>query len=211
MPLGLVLRRFMDSFRHRNLFRLFRLRRRPFPPRCGRFPPVRSAPCTACGDVPSIWKMLDAEAELIVQEYDVSACDFDGRRFSQYGGNLFVWEGIFMARRAGKHTFCLADRKNFVCFTIGGVTSLGNFTGETNTFTVRLAKGPNNIQVIVMFYDDNRPRGAGTGRVAPFFTYRPPVSDGGFRFDDDDEDDELMNKITPAILYHAVEDEEEGS
>ncbi len=162
-------------------------------------------------DLESILKMLDAEAELIVQEYDVSACDFDGRRFSQDGGNLFVWEGVFMARRAGKHIFCLADRKNFVCFTIGGVTSLGNFTGEKSTFRVNLAKGPNNIQVIVMFYDDNQRRGAGTetGRVAPFFTYRPPVSDGGFKFDDDDEDDdELMNKVTPAILYHAVEDEE---
>ena len=162
-------------------------------------------------DLESILKMLDTEAEMIAQEHDMSSCDFDGRRFSQYGGNLFLWEGVFMAKRAGKYTFCLADRKNFVCFTIGGVTSLGNFTGEKNTFKVNLSKGPNNIQVIVMFYDDNQRRGVGTGngRVAPFFTYRPPVSDEGFKFDDDDEsDDELMNKVTPAILYHAIEDAE---
>ncbi len=162
-------------------------------------------------DLKSILMMLDTEAEMIAQEYDMSSCDFDGRSFSQYGGNLFLWEGVFMARRAGKYTFCLADRKNFVCFTIGGVTSLGNFTGERNTFKVNLSKGPNNIQVIVMFYDDNQRHGTetGNGRVAPFFTYRPPVSDEGFKFDDDDEDDdELMNKVTPAILYYAVEDGE---
>lgn len=145
-----------------------------------------------CVGLKSVFEALNAGEVALDQGYDATAMDFDGEKINKHGGNLFVWEGVFKAKRAGKYAILLSDGGYFVHLNIGGQECRGESTGKTNAFEVNLAKGANKIKIVVSTVQREWTRTS-----TPVFEYRlfssvkPP------------------KKITPAMLSHVVEDEEE--
>ncbi len=141
-------------------------------------------------DMKEIHEALNSEIVALDQEYDPTSEDFDGKKVNKHGGNLVVWDGFFLAKRAGNYTILLSDRGNFAQMKIGDGSYWANETGRSHAFTANLAKGANKIHVIMRMsgsYDWS----------APIFEYRPTTST------------KPPKKITPKMLSHVVEDEEE--
>lgn len=145
-----------------------------------------------CVGLKSVFEALNAGEVALDQGYDATAMDFDGEKINKHGGNLFVWEGVFKAKRAGKYVILLSDGGNFVHLNIGGQECRGESTGKTNAYEVNLAKGANKIKIVISTVQ------RGWNRTStPVFEYRLFSSV------------KLPKKITPALLSHVVEDEEE--
>lgn len=141
-------------------------------------------------DRKTILEALNSNIVALDQEYDSTSEDFDGQKVNKHRGNLVVWEGLFLAKRAGTYTILLSDRENFAQIEIGDGIFWANGTGRSHAFTANLAKGANKIKVIMLVKDRYQ-------WSAPLFEYRPTTST------------KPPKKITPKMLRHVVEDEEE--
>ncbi len=133
-----------------------------------------------------VQEQLSSGAVAVDQGYDATSLDFDGRKINKHGGNLIIWDGVFVAKRAGRYAIMLSAPcvrgGAQVVVNGGGVIAIPNVT---ETCEVELAKGPNRIQVLVY------------GGETPTLEYRLLTSKLPAK------------KITPAMLSHVVEDEEE--
>ncbi len=133
-----------------------------------------------------IQEQLSSGAVAVDQGYDATSLDFDGRKINKHGGNLIIWDGVFMAKRAGLYAIMLSAPcvrgGAQVVLNGGGIVAIPNVT---ETCEVELAKGPNTIQVLVY------------GGETPTLEYRLRGST------------RPAKKITPAMLSHVAEDEEE--
>lgn len=143
-----------------------------------------------CTDLKTVFEALNAGAVVLDQGYDVASTDFDGKVMNKHDGDLVVWEGFLMIKRAGDCTFLLSDGGNLVHVTIGDMQLSACATGKEESCTVNLAKGPNRIQILV------RETG-GAQATAPTLRYRRLASD------------KPPKKITPAMLCHTVDEDEE--
>ncbi len=133
----------------------------------------------------AIQQQLNAGAVALDEGYDATSLDFDGRKINKHGGNVVVWDGFLIVKRAGRYAIMLSApcQRGGAQVVVNGIGVVGSPT-TTSTCEVELAKGPNKIQVLV--YGDETP----TLEYRLMTSLRP------------------AQKITPAMLSHIVEDEE---
>lgn len=132
-----------------------------------------------------VQQQLNAETVALDEGYDATSLDFDGRKINKHGGNVVVWDGFLIVKRAGRYAIMLSApcQRGGAQVVVNGVGVVGVPKG-VSACEVELVKGANKIQVLVY------------GGETPTLEYRLMTS---LR---------PAQKITPAMLSHVVEDEE---
>ena len=122
------------------------------------------------------------------QGYDEKSAKFDGKNVAKHQYNLAVWEGVFVAKVAGKYVFT-ADSRMVYGIKVNGT---GIKMAGQGTFAVDLQKGPNQF---CMWRVVNKDWGDSDNYLN--LDYRLATSK------------KAAKPITPAMLMHVAEEEEE--
>lgn len=129
------------------------------------------------------------------QSYDDKSMTWDGNSIAQkYKYDLVVWDGVFVAKQAGRYVFTI-DSYWVYGITVNGKGVKGN---DQQTFTVDLAKGPNKFCLWREYHPDRKDVVTNGGRATRFsLEYRLASST------------KPAKPVTPSMLSHIVDDEEE--
>lgn len=133
-------------------------------------------------------EQLNSRVVAVDQGYDTTPLNFDGKKINVHNGNLVTWEGYFMAKKSGNYTIILSglDCNSLAHVTFNDVT-MAACRGAIVAKEINLTKGANKISIRVVNVNDR----------GPVLEYRLSSSV------------KPPKKITPAMLSHVVEDEEE--
>lgn len=132
-------------------------------------------------------EQLNSGVVAVDQGYDAASTSFDGRKVNVHNGNLVTWDGYFMAKKSGVYAVILSGNMHdnaLAQVTINDV-SMAVCRDGTSAREVNLTKGANKISVLTV------------NKGVPVLEYRLSSSV------------KPPKKITPAMLSHVVEDEEE--
>ena len=140
-------------------------------------------------------------AEPIDLIYDVKSLKFDAKTLPTHKFNVAVWEGVFEAKKAGKYVFTINAGLYDYFFEINGEKMRGS--GQ-NTLVAHLNSGINAIKIIRLINTNSDLTSRGI-RIA-HNGGDPRAFSIDYRFASSTKP---AKPITPNMLKHIVEDEEE--
>lgn len=131
--------------------------------------------------------------------YDALANKFDAKHIAKHKCNVAVWEGVFVAKKAGKYVFTVNSGFDYNV-TIGNGGCYGG--GKQTSFVSDLVAGPNRVTIVRLIATDidlnHRPKYMGYDAQKEFnLDYRLATAVTAAK------------PITPKMLQHVVEDVDE--